>query len=295
MVQSRRLVSGEFFAHDSQKTINERIGAMVAGKHRVTVEHYLRLEGPEGDAAASIVVGGDRIDDADAEPLLDERADRCAEGRLQREMTPHAGIPEDAIDACPRARGIGKRFGAHQALHGIDLDVEAGSVVVLIGPSGSGKSTLIRCINGLVRPDEGALQIAGNPVDIHYESAWQRMRTEVGMVFQDYSLFPHLTVLRNMTITPERRHGVPRAKAEEEARMLLARVGLAHKAQDYPSALSGGSSSASRSCARSPCGRIRPDVSGAMMIMASLGPPWPRLTNRRCGPRRPVASRVLAR
>ena len=137
-------------------------------------------------------------------------------------------------------RGIAKRFGAHQALHGIDLDVEAGSVVVLIGPSGSGKSTLIRCINGLVRPDEGTLRIAGSPVDIHHERAWQQMRTEVGMVFQDYALFPHLTVLRNMTITPERRRGVPRAKAEEEARALLTRVGLAHKAQDYPSALSGG-------------------------------------------------------
>ncbi|PTM40060.1 amino acid ABC transporter ATP-binding protein [Bosea sp. 124] len=137
-------------------------------------------------------------------------------------------------------RGIGKRFGAHQALHGIDLDIEPGSVVVLIGPSGSGKSTLIRCINGLVRPDDGTLRIDGNPVDIHHESAWQRMRTEVGMVFQDYSLFPHLSVLRNMTITPERRRGIPRARAEEEARVLLARVGLAHKAQDYPSALSGG-------------------------------------------------------
>ncbi|MDX3805257.1 amino acid ABC transporter ATP-binding protein [Bosea thiooxidans] len=137
-------------------------------------------------------------------------------------------------------RGIGKRFGAHQALCGIDLDVEAGSVVVLIGPSGSGKSTLIRCINGLVRPNEGTLHIAGKPVDIHHESAWQQMRTEVGMVFQDYSLFPHLTVLRNMTITPERRRGVPHGQAEEEARALLARVGLAHKALDYPSALSGG-------------------------------------------------------
>lgn len=137
-------------------------------------------------------------------------------------------------------RGIGKRFGAHQALQGIDLDVEAGRVVVLIGPSGSGKSTLIRCINGLVRPDEGSLHIAGNPVDIHHESAWQRMRTEIGMVFQDYALFPHLTVLRNMTITPERRRGVPRVKAEEEARALLTRVGLAHKALDYPSSLSGG-------------------------------------------------------
>lgn len=137
-------------------------------------------------------------------------------------------------------RGIGKRFGAHQALRGIDLDIAAGSVVVLIGPSGSGKSTLIRCINGLVRPNEGALSVAGKAVDIHDEGAWQALRTQIGMVFQDYALFPHLTVLRNMTLTPQRRHGIPRAAAEEQARALLAKVGLAHKAQDYPSALSGG-------------------------------------------------------
>jgi ABC-type polar amino acid transport system ATPase subunit len=137
-------------------------------------------------------------------------------------------------------RGIGKRFGAHQALRGIDLDVEPGSVVVLIGPSGSGKSTLIRCINGLVRPDEGSLTVAGRQVDIHHESAWQELRTEIGMVFQDYALFPHLSVLRNMTLTPERRRKLSRPVAEEKARLLLAKVGLAHKAEDYPSALSGG-------------------------------------------------------
>jgi len=137
-------------------------------------------------------------------------------------------------------RGIGKRFGGHQALRGIDLDVAPGSVLVLIGPSGSGKSTLIRTINGLVRPDEGSLTVAGKPVDIHKESAWQVLRTEIGMVFQDYALFPHLTVLRNMTLTPQRRRKLPRAEAEERARALLAKVGLAHKADDYPSALSGG-------------------------------------------------------
>jgi ABC-type polar amino acid transport system ATPase subunit len=137
-------------------------------------------------------------------------------------------------------RGLGKRFGSHQALRGIDLDVAPGSVLVLIGPSGSGKSTLIRCINGLVRPDEGSLTVAGKPVDIHKESAWQVLRTEIGMVFQDYALFPHLTVLRNMTLTPQRRRKLPRAEAEERAQALLAKVGLAHKADDYPSALSGG-------------------------------------------------------
>lgn len=137
-------------------------------------------------------------------------------------------------------RGVGKRFGAYRALDGIDLDVEAGSVVVLIGPSGSGKSTLIRCINGLVRPDEGSLLVGGQPVDIHHEAAWQLLRTEIGMVFQDYALFPHLSVLRNMTLTPERRRKLPRPLAEEQALALLAKVGLAHKAQDYPAALSGG-------------------------------------------------------
>ncbi|GJD65524.1 amino acid ABC transporter ATP-binding protein [Methylobacterium frigidaeris] len=137
-------------------------------------------------------------------------------------------------------RGLTKRFGGFQALHGIDLDVEAGSVVVLIGPSGSGKSTLIRCINGLVRPDSGSLRVAGRPVDLGDEGAWQRLRTEIGMVFQDYALFPHLTVLRNMTLTPMRRLGLSRAEAEAQARALLARVGLAHKAEDHPSALSGG-------------------------------------------------------
>jgi ABC-type polar amino acid transport system ATPase subunit len=137
-------------------------------------------------------------------------------------------------------RGLTKSFGAFRALHGIDLDVAAGSVVVLIGPSGSGKSTLIRCINGLVRPDAGSLSVAGRAVDLRDEGAWQRLRTEIGMVFQDYALFPHLTVLRNMTLTPMRRLGLSRAEAEAQARALLARVGLAHKAEDFPSALSGG-------------------------------------------------------
>lgn len=137
-------------------------------------------------------------------------------------------------------RGLTKSFGGFRALRGIDLDVAAGSVVVLIGPSGSGKSTLIRCINGLVRPDGGSLHVAGRAVDLGDEGAWQRLRTEIGMVFQDYALFPHLTVLRNMTLTPMRRLGLSRAEAEAQARALLARVGLAHKAEDYPSALSGG-------------------------------------------------------
>jgi ABC-type polar amino acid transport system ATPase subunit len=137
-------------------------------------------------------------------------------------------------------KGVTKRFGPLTVLHDVDLTVAAGSVVVIIGPSGSGKSTLIRCINGLARPDGGTITVAGKTVDIHHEGAWQRLRTEIGMVFQDYALFPHLTVLRNMTLAPIRRGRLSPAAADAEGRRLLARVGLAHKADAYPAELSGG-------------------------------------------------------
>ena len=137
-------------------------------------------------------------------------------------------------------RNIGKSFGSFKALKSINLDVAQGKVVVLIGPSGSGKSTLIRCMNGLVQPDEGSLFVEGKEINLRKQSAWQQMRTEIGMVFQDYALFPHLTVLRNMTITPQRRKGVPKKEAEELALNLLDSVGLRDKANDYPSDLSGG-------------------------------------------------------
>jgi polar amino acid transport system ATP-binding protein len=137
-------------------------------------------------------------------------------------------------------RGITKSFHAHSALRGIDLDIEEGSVVVLIGPSGSGKSTLIRCINGLVRPDAGTLTVDGELINTRSEAAWQKLRMKVGMVFQDYTLFPHLSILHNMTLVPRRRHKIDRVSAEKEAYRLLERVGLAHKAHDYPAALSGG-------------------------------------------------------
>jgi ABC-type polar amino acid transport system ATPase subunit len=139
-----------------------------------------------------------------------------------------------------RLRGLQKKFGTLQVLKGIDLDVEPGSVVVLIGPSGSGKSTLIRMINGLVHPDTGTLELRGKPLDIRRESAWQKLRLEVGMVFQDYTLFPNLSVLGNITLAPVRRKLCSRAQAEADGRALLAKVGLEHKADAWPSELSGG-------------------------------------------------------
>jgi ABC-type polar amino acid transport system ATPase subunit len=137
-------------------------------------------------------------------------------------------------------RGLQKSFRAVQVLHAIDLDVARGEVVAIIGPSGSGKSTFIRCLNGLVKPDAGTLSVAGKAVDIHDERAWQALRVELGMVFQNYALFPHLTVLRNVTLAPVRRGRCDPAAAETQARQLLARIGLGHKVDSYPAELSGG-------------------------------------------------------
>jgi polar amino acid transport system ATP-binding protein len=148
----------------------------------------------------------------------------------------------DSIAPLPllRLRGLQKSFGRLEVLKGIDLDVQPGSVMVLIGPSGSGKSTLIRMLNGLVQPDHGTLELRGQALDIHSERAWQKLRLEIGMVFQDYTLFPHLSVLDNITLTPIRRKLCTRAQAQADARRLLAKVGLEHKADAWPSELSGG-------------------------------------------------------
>lgn len=139
-----------------------------------------------------------------------------------------------------RLRDIRKLYAGKEVLCGIDLNVMPGQCVVLVGPSGSGKSTLIRCVNGLVRPDGGTIDIENKTVDQHDEGTWQKLRTEVGMVFQDYSLFPHLNVLDNITLAPVRRGLMKRAEAQKEARLLLERVGLADKEKSYPSQLSGG-------------------------------------------------------
>lgn len=138
-----------------------------------------------------------------------------------------------------RVEGIHKSFGPLHVLKGIDMEVSRGEVLVMIGPSGSGKSTLLRCINLLVEPDEGRVFLDGvqvNQPDIRPE--W--VRQQVGMVFQSFNLFTHLTALENVALGPVRVKGVDRAVAEEKARQILDRVGLASKVHAYPAELSGG-------------------------------------------------------
>ncbi|GIJ45161.1 arginine ABC transporter ATP-binding protein [Virgisporangium aliadipatigenens] len=144
---------------------------------------------------------------------------------------------------------VRKRFGDHQALDGVDLSVEEGEVVVVIGPSGSGKSTLVRCLHQLTPIDGGAMYLDGELLGhaVHRghlrplsEAAITKQRRRMGMVFQQFHLFPHWTVLRNLTEAPVRVHGVAPAAARDRALALLERVGLGERANAYPRQLSGG-------------------------------------------------------
>jgi polar amino acid transport system ATP-binding protein len=140
------------------------------------------------------------------------------------------------IAAC----GLTKAYGAIHALDGVDLSVARGEVIVIIGPSGSGKSTLIRCLNGLEQADAGEIRIDGRPVNQHSSRMWREVRQRVGMVFQDYTLFPHMTVLGNIMFAPVRSGRRTPAAARDEALRLLDRVGLREKAEAFPAHLSGG-------------------------------------------------------
>jgi len=135
-------------------------------------------------------------------------------------------------------RGVEKRFGEFRALTAIDLDVAEGEVVCVIGPSGSGKSTLIRCVTHLEVHDAGEIVVDGVPV--RPGPALAQVRREVGMVFQSFNLFPHMTVLRNVMLAPMRVRGVPEAEAARRARDLLTRVGIIEQADKHPDQLSGG-------------------------------------------------------
>ena len=141
-----------------------------------------------------------------------------------------------------RVAGLTKAFGAAPVLGGIDAEVRDGQIVALLGASGSGKSTLLRCLNGLETFDSGALEIAGFSLGPgrHDERVLQALRKKVGMVFQEFHLFSHLSVLDNVTLAPRIAQGVPRAAAEEHGRQLLAEVGLAERARAMPRELSGG-------------------------------------------------------
>ena len=132
-------------------------------------------------------------------------------------------------------------FGDNQVLQGINVEVRRGQAVSIIGPSGSGKSTILRCITGLLRPQAGQISVGDTRVDtLRTEAELIALRKRVGFVFQQYNLFPHLTVLQNLVIAPTRVVGRSRAVAERDARALLEKVRLAHKADAYPGELSGG-------------------------------------------------------
>lgn len=143
-----------------------------------------------------------------------------------------------------RIRGLRKAYGTHVVLDGIDFDVKPKQVVVVIGPSGSGKSTFLRCCNGLEAPQGGRIDICGRTLvqdgQMLPEKALNALREEVGMVFQSFNLFPHLSVLDNVTLGPRKLHGLSRKDADALAHDLLQKVGLAHKADAMPGSLSGG-------------------------------------------------------
>jgi len=148
-----------------------------------------------------------------------------------------------------RARGIRKSFGNLEVLKGVDLDLHRGEVLCILGPSGSGKSTLLRCINHLEQPDGGMVLLNGIPVGYKQvgqnfreltSAEIQRQRISMGMVFQRFNLFPHLTALENVMEAPITVLKLPRGEARERGERLLRQVGLAEKSSVYPGALSGG-------------------------------------------------------
>lgn len=134
---------------------------------------------------------------------------------------------------------VHKSFGQLEVLKGVSLNVESGQVVALIGRSGSGKSTLLRCINGLEAINSGRIEVAGHVVE-QDQKKLRELRKDVGIVFQSYNLFPHLTVGQNIMLSPRITQNVPQAQAEKLARDVLAQVGLSEKFDSYPDNLSGG-------------------------------------------------------
>ena len=134
---------------------------------------------------------------------------------------------------------VSKRFGDNVVLRHVDLNVDEHQVVCLIGASGSGKSTLLRCVNLLERIDEGRIVFDGREIT-NGQIDTNALRREIGIVFQAFNLFPHMTVLQNVTLAPRKTKGLSKEEAEAQARDLLARIGLLDKADEYPDRLSGG-------------------------------------------------------
>ncbi|EKF18495.1 amino acid ABC transporter ATP-binding protein [Nitratireductor pacificus] len=155
----------------------------------------------------------------------------------------------DTREPLVRARNVHKAFESLEVLKGIDLDVMPGEVVVILGPSGSGKSTFLRCINHLEAIGRGSIMVGGEQIGYRMKdgrlvrlsaNAIARQRRRIGMVFQQFNLYPHMTVLQNIIEAPVGVHGESRASAVENAKRLLARVGLSEKIDSYPRQLSGG-------------------------------------------------------
>ncbi|KAF1298666.1 glutamine ABC transporter ATP-binding protein [Enterococcus sp. JM4C] len=136
-------------------------------------------------------------------------------------------------------KNLHKTFGKNEVLKGIDLDVKSGEVVVIIGPSGSGKSTFLRCLNLLEQPTDGVIEFEGQNI-VSKNSNIDQLRQKMGMVFQNFNLFPHKSVLQNLTISPIKVKKEAPEKAKAKALDLLEQVGLAEKAESYPAKLSGG-------------------------------------------------------
>lgn len=142
-------------------------------------------------------------------------------------------------DALIQVRNLGKSFGSLEVLKDITVDINKGDVVCVIGPSGSGKSTFLRCLNRLEEPTSGNIFFEGVDI-VDPKTDIDKHRQKMGMVFQQFNLFPHMTILKNMTLAPVKLQGISQADAEKEAIGLLERVGLADRAEAYPSQLSGG-------------------------------------------------------
>jgi ABC-type polar amino acid transport system ATPase subunit len=137
-----------------------------------------------------------------------------------------------------KIKDIHKKFGTNEVLKGVSLEVDEGQVVVILGPSGSGKSTLLRCINGLETLDGGSIEVGGIP--LKGRANLHQIRQKTGMVFQQFNLFPHKTVLENITLASIHVKKLPVQEARQQAMALLEKVGLPEKADEYPSKLSGG-------------------------------------------------------
>jgi polar amino acid transport system ATP-binding protein len=159
------------------------------------------------------------------------------------------GVGQTVSDVVMQAVDVHKRFGRLEVLKGISLDVRKGETVCIIGASGSGKTTFIRCINHLEKIDDGRITVNGHLIGYRQrngklvedsEASIAKQRTQIGMVFQRFNLFPHKTALENVTEAPTRVLGTARDQAKEEALRLLTRVGLADKCDTYPGKLSGG-------------------------------------------------------